>query len=192
MEKLKLLSAAIIALTFFTKNVLAEENKYTIEPTHASVLWTANHFGFSDVSGKFSEIEGSIIFDEKNPQKSSVDATIKIANLNTGIAKLDGHLKSKDFFDAEKFATAKFISKKITVTGKNKAKIEGDLTLLGITKSVVLDTKFNKSGVNPINQKQSIGFSASASLNRSDFGIKYALPGVSDKVDLIIQVEANK
>jgi polyisoprenoid-binding protein YceI len=67
MKKLKLLTAAIIALIFFTKNVLAEEVKYAIEPTHANVLWTANHFGFSDVSGKFSEIEGSIIFDEKNP-----------------------------------------------------------------------------------------------------------------------------
>lgn len=192
MKKLKLFTVAIISFAFFSQKVWAEDNKYTIEPNHTSVLWFVNHFGFSDVSGKFSEIEGSISFDEKNPQKSLVDATIKIANLNSGIVKLDQHLKSKDFFDAEKFTTAKFVSKKITVTGKNKAKIEGDLTLLGITKSVVLNAKFNKSGINPINQKQSIGFSATASLNRSDFGIKYALPGVSDKVDLVIQVEANK
>lgn len=192
MKKIKLLTAAIVFLTFFSQKVMAEESKYIADPNHTSVLWTANHFGFSDVSGKFSGIEGAIIFDEKNPQKSSVNVTIKIANLNTGIPKLDNHLKSKDFFDAEKFATATFVSKKITVTGHNKAKIEGDLTLLGITKSVILDTKFNKSGVHPVTQKQSIGFSANASVNRSDFGIKYALPGVSDKIDLIIQIEANK
>lgn len=192
MKKLKLLTATILALSFFTKNSFAEENKYAIEPTHTSVLWVANHFGFSDVSGKFSEIEGSITFDEKNPAKSAVDATIKIASINTGLAKFDQHLKSKDFFDVEKFATAKFISKKITVTGKNKAKIEGDLTLLAVTKSVVLDAKFNKAGVNPINQKQSIGFSAKTIIKRSDFGINYAIPGVADNVNLIIEVEANR
>ncbi len=192
MKTLKLLTAAAICASFISHNSFAQEVKYNIEPTHTSVIWSANHFGFSDVSGRFSEVEGVILFDEKAPQKSSVEATIKIANISTGMVKFDQHLKSKDFFDVEKFATAKFVSKKITVVGKNKAKIEGDLTLLDVTKPVTLNAKFNKAGVNPINQKQSIGFSATATINRSDFGIKYALPGVSDKVALAIEVEANR
>ena len=195
MKILKLLTAAIIALTLLNKNSFAleaeDKNKYVIEPYHTSVLWVANHFGFSDVSGKFTEIEGNIIFDEKNPSKSAVDVVIKISGLKTGIEKFDAHLKSADFFDEKRFLTAKFVSKKVTVSGKNKAKIEGELTLLGVTKTVVLDARFNKSGVSVLNQKPTIGFSATASIKRSDFGMNYALPGVSDKVSLVIQVEAN-
>ncbi len=187
----KILTTAVFALALNT-NSFAEELKYNIEPSHTSVVWTANHFGFSDFSGKFNDIEGSINFDEKNPKKSSVDVTIKMIGIDSGVAKLDEHLKSADFFNSGRFPTAKFISKKITVTGKGKAIIEGDLTIIGVTKTVALNTKFNKSGVNPINQKQSIGFSATTSIKRSDFGINYAIPGVSDKVDLKIEVEANK
>ena len=192
MKKIKLLTVAIFAFLSFVYNANAKENKYAIEPNHTSVLWTANHFGFSNVSGKFTDIEGAIVFDEKEPKKSSVDVTIKISGLNSGIAKLDEHLKSKDFFDVANFLTAKFVSKKIIVTGKNKAKIEGELTLLNITKPLVLNAVFNKVGVNPLNQKETIGFSAEAEINRSDFGIKYAVPNVSDKVKLVIEVEANR
>jgi polyisoprenoid-binding protein YceI len=192
MKKLKLFSIAIFVVIFSSQASVAEENKYTIEPNHTSVTWSANHFGFSNPSGKFSEIEGEIVFDEAHPEKSSVDVVIKIASLNTGLPKFDQHLKSKDFFDLDKFSTAKFVSKKIVVTGKNKAKITGDLTLVGITKSVTLNAKFNKSAVSPITQKQTIGFSANAVITRSEFGINYAIPGVSDKVDLVIEAEANR
>ncbi len=191
MHKLKLFSAAIFALTF-SSQAFAEAAKYQIEPNHSHVNWTANHFGFSNQTGKFSDISGEINFDEKKPQDSSVDVTIKIASLTTGLAKFDGHLKSADFFDAEKFPTAKFVSKKIKVTGKNKAKIEGELTLRGVTKSVTLNATFNKSGDSVITQKPTIGFSATAVIKRSDFGINYAVPAVSDNVNLVIEVEANK
>lgn len=186
----KIISLAALAVLFSTA-AFAEAKTYTIEPNHTSIAWNANHFGFSNPSGKFSEVEGSIVFDEKHPAKSSVEATIKIATLTTGLTKFDQHLKSADFFNLDKFATAKFISKKITVTGKNKAKIEGDLTLVGITKSVTLNATFNKIGTNPLNKKETIGFSANAVLKRSEFGINYAVPDVSDNVNLIIEVEAN-
>ena len=192
MKKLKLFLLTLIALTISNRISFAEMLKYNTEPNHTSVLWVANHFGFSEVSGKFTDVSGVINFDEAKPEKSSVEVTININSINTGIAKLDAHLKSADFFDAQKFATAKFVSKKITVTGKNTAKIAGDLTVRGITKNVVLDAVFNKSGINPINQKPSIGFSAKTTVNRSDFGIKYALPAIADKIDLNIQVEANR
>ncbi|MBP7710459.1 MAG: polyisoprenoid-binding protein [Rickettsiales bacterium] len=192
MKKIKLAAIAILAFTISSKTVFAEENKYNIEPTHTSVVWFVNHFGFSNPSGKFSEIEGTITFDEKAPAKSAVDVTIKMSGLYTGLKNFEEHLKSDDFFNVKKFATAKFVSKKVTVTGKNTAKIEGDLTLVGVTKPVTLKAKFNKAGINPINQKQTVGFSATAVITRSEFGIDYAVPSVSDQVELRIEIEANR
>jgi polyisoprenoid-binding protein YceI len=184
------LTSAKIALAQDTSSV---ENKYTIEKNHTSVMWIADHFGYSKVSGKFTDISGEIVFDEKKPQDSSVQVEIKTDSIATGLPKFEDHLKSKDFFDVKNFPTAKFVSKKIIVEGKkNKAQIVGDLTLLGVTKEVILKAEFNKSAPNPMSQKPTIGFSAKTTINRSDFGIKYALPGVADKVELVIEVEANR
>ena len=183
---------AITGLFLTLQNSYAQADKYEIEPNHTSVVWIADHLGFSKSSGKFNKIEGFILFDEKAPQNSSTEITINTKGIVTGIDKFDEHLKGKDFFDVKNFPVAKFVSKKIVITSKNKGKITGELTILGVTKSITLDATFNKSDVNPINQKPTLGFSATASLNRSDFGIKYALPGVPDKVNLLIEVEANK
>ncbi|MBU6140658.1 MAG: YceI family protein [Proteobacteria bacterium] len=192
MHKRNLLSAAIFAAFFASQSAFAEPVKYQLESSHAFVVWTASHFGYSDQMGKFPDITGELIFDEKKMSESSVDATIKIDSLVTGSEKFDNHLKSADFFDVKKFPTARFVSKKITAVGKNKAKIEGDLTLHGVTKPVILDVKINKKGIGLVTQKETIGFSATAKIKRSEFGIDYAIPGVSDEVKLVIEVEANK
>lgn len=187
------LSSAFIFLAIATANAQDTKNQqYKIEKNHTSVMWIADHFGYSKVSGKFTDIDGTIIFDEKTPAISKVEVVINTNEIATGLPKFEKHLKSKDFFDVDNFPTAKFVSKKIVKKSKDKADIYGDLTLLGTTKEVVLDTKFNKSSPNPMSQKPTIGFSAKASINRSDFNMKYALPGIADKIDLIIEVEANQ
>ena len=168
------------------------DNKYTLEKNHTSVMWIADHFGYSKVSGKFTDISGEIVFDEKKPQDSSVQVEIKTDSIATGLPKFEEHLKSKDFFDVKNFPTAKFVSKKVVVDKKNNAQIIGDLTLLGITKEVTLKAEFNKSAPNPMSQKPTIGFSAKTTINRSDFGLKYAIPNIADKVELVIEVEANR
>lgn len=183
----KLFLSAIFVLFSFSANA---EN-YKIDPHHTYVLWTANHFGFSNQMGKFSEIEGNLTFDEHKPTKSSVNITIKMANLTTGYANFDNHLKSDDFFNVDKYPTATFVSKKVIITGKNTAKITGDLTLVGVTKSVTLNVKMNKIAVSPIAQKKTAGFSATTLIKRSDFGIDYGIPGVGDLVKLQIEAEAN-
>jgi polyisoprenoid-binding protein YceI len=190
MKKLKIFLGTIFAYMFLAQLVQAEE--YVIEKNHASVTWIADHFGYSHPSGKFTNIEGIITFDEKNPEKSLVDVVVKVESLNTGLFKFDQHLKSADFFNVERYEVAKFVGTKITVTGKRTAKISGDLTIVGVTKSVTLNAKFNKSGISMITQKPTIGFSATGSINRSDFGLNYGLPGVADKVNLVIEVEANR
>ncbi len=192
---MKNLKSAIIALALFASvntNSFAESAQYQIEKNHTSVVWFANHFGYSNSSGKFTDIDGTITFDEKSPAASVVDVTIKIASLNTGLPKFDQHLKTADFFNLEKYETAKFVSKKVVVTGKSKAKVHGELTLVGVTKPVVLDVKFNKIGTSPITQKETVGFSATGEITRSEFGIDYGIPGVSDKVKLVIEAEANR
>jgi polyisoprenoid-binding protein YceI len=191
MNKFKsLLITSTIIIT--ASSASAEPVKYTIEPSHAFVVWSANHFGFSNQMGKFSDVTGDIMFDEKKIENSSVDVNIGISSLVTGSTKFDDHLKSADFLDVKKFPTAKFVSKKITSAGKNKAKVEGDLTLHGVTKPVTLDVKINKVGKSMITQKDTVGFSATATIKRSQFNITYAVPNVSDDVKLMIEVEANK
>jgi polyisoprenoid-binding protein YceI len=98
---------------------------YKIDPMHANVNWSANHFGFSSPSGKFSEVDGKIIIDERNPQNSSVEVVIKTNSITTGFTKFDTHLKSADFFNVEKFPLITFKSTSIRASGTSGAKISG-------------------------------------------------------------------
>lgn len=177
-----------LALSF---NASAKEWNYKFDPTHSNVTWEAGHFDFSMQSGKFTFVEGEIFFNEKKPAKSKVIAKISIANLKTGDDKFNKHLNSKDFFNSKKFKLATFKSNKIKITGKNTGRIIGELTLMGVSKRVVLTAKFNKIGINPVSNKKTIGFSANAIIKRSDFGMNSFLPGISDKVKIAIQIEAN-
>ncbi len=181
-----------MVIIFASANSLAAEiEHYKLDPHHSSVSWTANHFGFSNPSGKFSEIEGSLILNEKNPTKSSINVVIKTNNLTTGYDKFDNHLKSDDFFNVEKYPTATFVSKKVTITGKNTAKVLGDLTLMGVTKPIVLNVKLNKLAIHPFLQKKTAGFTATANVKRSDFGINYGIPSIGDVIKILIESEAN-
>ena len=162
---------------------------YKLDPNHININWSANHFGFSSPSGKFTAVDGIITIDEKNPQHSTVEVTIKIASLMTGIEKFDTHLKGADFFDADKFPTAIFISKSVAPLGNNRAKVSGELTLHGITKPIALEVKLNKIGNNPFTQRKTVGFSANTVIKRSDFNMLFGLPGVSDEVKIEIEAE---
>ncbi len=164
---------------------------YTLDPLHTYVLWHIDHFGFSRPSGKWM-VNGVLDWDSKNPKNSTVNIIINLADIVTGIAELDKHLKGKLFFDVEHFPTATFVSDKIELKGKEITKVHGLLTLHGISKPVVLTVKLNKQDVNPITQKPTIGFSAYTTLKRSDFGIKAMLPGVGDEVTIEIEGEAFK
>ena len=178
-----------ILLTVFSLSSNAAE-LYKIDSTHASINWSANHFGFSDQLGKITDVSGHINFDEINPRSSSVEVQIGVGSNVTGLAKFDEHLKSADFFNVTKFPTATFKSTSIIPSGKTFAKIKGNLTFLGITKPVTLDTKLIKKGINPINQSKTIGFFATTTLKRSDFGINFGLPGISNLVKIEINLEA--
>lgn len=134
---------------------------------------------------------GSVVLDEANPSASSVNVTIDVAGgINSGVAKLDEHLKTPDFFDVAKFPSATFISKSVEVTAKDTAKVTGDLTLHGITKPVVLDVKLNQIGQN-MKDLKTAGFSASTTIKRSDFGMSTYVPNLGDEIKIDIESEAN-
>lgn len=181
--------AAPLAL-FAPLQAQAAAETYVLDPNHTNVYWHANHFGYSTPSGKFARVEGTLTLDEDHPEASAVNATLQTASIVTGIEKFDNHLKSADFFNSEKFPTATFESKKVTLTGKDAAKVEGVLTLLGITRPVTLDVRLNKLGVHPLTQLKTAGFSAETTLKRSEWGMKFGLPGVPDEVKVTIETEA--
>lgn len=164
---------------------------YIIDPSHTFVNWQVSHFGYSSPTGKWYAT-GTLDLDKDKPQDSKVNVTIDVASMVTGISKLDEHLRSEEFFDTAKYPTATFVSDKVTLTGKESANVEGMLTVRGITKPVTLKVKLNKHDVSPLSSKMTAGFSATAEIKRSDFGMKAFLPGLGDNVKLMIEVEANK
>lgn len=181
-----LLAALLIA---FSAPVYAADT-YILDSNHTNVVWQINHFGFSNPSGKFTKVEGQLVLDEANPAKSSVNVRLSPANVLTGVEKLDEHLRGKDFFDVAQFPDATFISTNVTLTGKDTAKVTGILTVHGVSKSVTLDVKLNKIGMNMMNKKTA-GFSATTVIKRSDFGMTSYLPGLGDEVSISIESEAN-
>ncbi len=184
-------SLALGAALFAAPLSASAAETYTFDPHHTSVIWSAVHFGASAPHGIFSNIEGELALDEAAPEKSTFKVTIPTDKVATGIEKFDGHLKSKDFFDVEKHPTATFVSTSVEKTGSKTAKVTGDLTLIGVTKPVVLDVTLNQIAPNPMNNKKTAGFSATTTIKRSEFGMNYAIPGVSDDVTLQIEAEAN-
>ena len=163
--------------------------KYVIDRKHANITWTVNHYGFSNVSGTFTDVSGTLIFDRVVPTTSKVDVIIKTGSIQTAVPKLTRHLKGEDFFFVDAFPEARFVSTNIKVTGKTHGIIEGNLTLHGKTRPVTLKAEFNKEGVGA-SGKRTIGFSLTGRIKRSDFEMNYGLPDIGDKVDLRIEVEA--
>ncbi|TBR36318.1 MULTISPECIES: YceI family protein [Dyella] len=170
--------------------VHADPVTYKLDPGHTNVLFTWNHFGYSNPTANLGISEGTLVFDEKNPAKSSVEVTLPLSNLDTHVTKLDEHLKKADFFDAEKFPTVTFKSTKVEAAGNGKFKVTGDLTVHGVTKPVVLDATLNKVGPHPMMKVQAIGFDATTTIKRSDFGVAMYVPNVSDEIKIHITTEA--
>jgi len=181
----------MMMLLFWSGFAFAAQN-YTLDPSHTYVEWHISHFGFSEPSGKWMIKGGTLVLDKAKPQNSKVDVTIDLNDLSTGLPELDKHLKAPLFFDVAKYPTATYVSNKVILTGKETAKVEGVLTLHGVSKPVTLNVKFNKSGENPVTNLPTVGFSATAVIQRSDFGISAYSPGLGDTVKLNIQAEASR
>lgn len=164
---------------------------YKLDPGHTMVLFSWNHFGFSNPSANLGNVDGTLVYDEKDPTKATVEATLPLTGLDTFVPKLDEHLKSADFLDAAKYPTVTFKSTKVAAAGKGKLKVTGDLTVHGVTKPVTLDVTLNKVGPHPMMKVQTVGFDATATIKRSDFGVGAYVPNVSDEIKIHITTEAH-
>ncbi len=172
---------------------------YKVDPAHTLVKWEVDHFGFSDYFGIFGSSTGTLVIDPANLAAAKIDITIPVAKVTTANEGLTAHLlkpaeagKKADFFGANP-ADARFVSTAVALDDDgDEAKVTGNLTLNGVTRPVVLDVDFKGAGVNPMNKKTTIGFSAEGKIRRSDFGINFALPLVSDEVELDIAAAFEK
>lgn len=163
---------------------------YTLDPTHTMVLFSWNHFGFSNPTANLGVGEGTLVFDAADPARSSVQVSLPLANLDTHVSALDEHLKKADFFDAAKYPVVTFKSTGVEALGGNRFKVTGDLTVHGVTRPVVLDATLNKAGEHPMRKVPAIGFDATTTIKRSDFGVGAYAPAVSDEVSIRITTEA--
>ncbi len=165
---------------------------YKLDPAHTSVAFIVNHLGFANLIGRFNSASGEVAFDKDAVQNSALKVTIDAASVDTAHAKRDDHLRSPDFFNAKEFPQITFKSTKIEKTGDKTGKLHGDLTMLGVTKPVVLDVTFNKDGVSPASKLETAGFSARGTVKRTEFGMKYGAPNIGDEIQLLIEAEAVK
>lgn len=182
-----LLLTALLALS---ASAFAAPVTYKLDPNHTDVIAQWNHFGFSNPSAHFGQVDGTLVYDADDVAASSVQVTLPLSGLNSFVADFDKHLRSADFFQAETFPTATFRSTSVQAAGEGKLKVTGDLTIKDITRSVVLDVSLNKAGEHPMAKRQAIGFDATASVMRSDFDLDMFVPMVSDQVELRITTEA--
>ncbi|NUB05444.1 YceI family protein [Azospirillum sp. Vi22] len=187
-----LAAAALSALVALPLTAQAAPVAYKLDPAHTAVVFIVDHLGFAKAMGRFNTFAGELSFDKDAADKSSLSVTIDTTSVDTNHAKRDEHLKSPDFFNAKEFPKMTFKSTKIETTGDKTGKLHGDLTLLGVTKPVVLDVTFNKDGVSPASKQETVGFSARGTIKRSDFGMKYGVPNIGDDIQIIIESEAVK
>ena len=180
----------IAALAALPLNALQAAD-YSIDPGHTYVSFAISHLGFSTMRGKFNKQSGSMQFDPAN-KKASVMIEVDAASIDTGHKKRDDHLRSPDFLNAVENPTITFKSTEVTWSGDTLATVTGDLTILGVSKPVTLDIVAMKCGAHPFMNKQVCGFDATASINRTQFGVNYGSPGIGDVMDLQIELEAFK
>lgn len=159
---------------------------YKVDGGHTQVVFAWDHMGFSQNIGTIAEPTGTLTLDKANPAASKVSVTFQVANLRTGVKALDEHLMKPDFFDVAKYPTATFVSTSVKPDGANGADITGNLTIHGVTKPVTLDAAFHGAGIQPMNKKENVGFVATGTIKRSDFGMAMAVPMVSDAIELKI------
>jgi polyisoprenoid-binding protein YceI len=189
----RIFTAALSALLLSGASAFAQSSSWTIDKNHTQVNFAIKHMGVSTVRGSISGGTGTVVLDEKDPTKSSVEATIDATTVSTNNDARDKHLKSPDFFNVEKYPTLTFKSTSVT-SANGKLQVIGDLTLAGVTKSITLDVDGPTPPIKGQGGKMVTGFSATGTLKRSDFnfGNPKFNAMLGDDVKFTIDVEAGK
>ncbi|GJE54401.1 MULTISPECIES: YceI family protein [Methylobacterium] len=163
--------------------------RYRLDPAHGKITWSLSHLGYSTYYGQITGVAGEATLDPRDPAKSRLSVTIDTASVNGLNDKLNEHLKAPDFFDVPKFPQATYVSTSVEPTSPTTARVNGELTIKGITRVVSFDATFNQAGVNPVDKAYSVGFDGRAVIRRSDFGVNAFLPILGDEVQLRLEGE---
>lgn len=169
----------------------ASTETYELDPAHTFPHFSVNHLGFSTMRGRFNTTSGTVTMD-KDKGTGSVAIEIDVSSIDTGHDKRNEHLRGPDFFNATEFPKMTYKSTKVTINKDNSAVVDGNLTIMGVTKPVTLNVEKMNCGVHPFNKKEVCGFDATATIKRSDFGMKYGLPAIGDEINMIIEAEGVK
>jgi polyisoprenoid-binding protein YceI len=172
---------------------MAQTSNWSIDPAHSAVNFSIRHMSISNVHGHFGKVTGAIVLNEADITRSTVQVTIDVSSVDTGVDPRDADLKGANFFDVANFPTATFSSTGVVKAGSTLT-VTGNLTLHGVTKPVVLNVEGPDGPIQGMDHKPHSGFSATATISRSAFGIaaKYPPAVVGDNVELTIEVEAAK
>jgi polyisoprenoid-binding protein YceI len=191
--RMKLLKLASVVLALTAPIAMAQTSTWKSDPAHSEVDFSIKHLAVSNVHGRFGHVDATIVYDEKDITKSTVNATIDVTGVSTGESARDNHLKSDSFFDIAKYTSATFVSTSVTKGGSG-LQIAGNLTLHGVTKPVVLDVDGPTAPITGMDKKPHVGFSASTTLHRADFAIGAGIPVavVGDDVKITIELDAAK
>ena len=192
-----LFHSAVLAILTATSSGPASADTYALDPQHTEVRFTWDHLGLSRQGGRFTAAEGTLMFDPAKPEVSTVEVKIPIKGISTGVKKLDEALiATKDFFDVAAYPAITFKSTQVRMKSDKTAEVDGDLSINGIAKPVVLDAVWNFSGEHPLQSINPVyagayasGFSATTQIRRSDWGITRTIPYVSDELRITIETE---
>jgi len=173
-----------------TVNVEAlQGGAYRLDPEHASLLFKIDHLGFSQLVGRFDTIDALLDFDPADPEAGRLKVVIDPASIDLNLPEFEEDLRGASWFDIARYPEVRFESRTIEITGVNTGQLTGELTLRGTTKDVMLDVTFNGGGSNLITGRYTLGFAASGTIKRSDFGLGAYAPAVGDDVTLEIHAE---
>ncbi|MEL6266716.1 MAG: YceI family protein [Pseudomonadota bacterium] len=161
-----------------------------LDKSHTTISFEVSHLGFSTTHGVFREMDADIEFDPEAVEETSVRFVVQAASIDTFWAKRDEHLRNADFFNVEEYPTIEFVSTEVTPTGSDTATVEGDLTILGVTKPVSFEATLNKLGPSPFNpDKQVAGFTVTGEIDRTEFGMTYGAPAVGAVIPIRVDLE---
>jgi polyisoprenoid-binding protein YceI len=172
----------------------AAQDTWQLDPPHSSAQFSVRHLGVSTVRGAFTKVSGTVVYDPANSNKSSIQATIDAASVDTRVDMRDNDLRSPRFLDVQKYPTITFTSKKVEAAGDGKLKVTGDLTIHGVTKEAVLDVDGPTPAIkDPLGKDRlRMGASATTKISRNDFGIT-VLPGaIGDEITITLDLEMTK
>ncbi len=181
--------AVTMLLWSISAGVPVAAQTYQVDPVHSSLVFRVKHMNTAYVYGMFTSMKGTVVVDEANPARSSINIEVDADSVNTNNQQRDNHLRSPDFFNTRQFPTITFRSTEIRRVNANTVQVRGDLTMRGVTRPITANVTLTGKGKNA-QGKDIIGFETTFTIRRSEFGIRYGLPGLGDDVRVTLSIEA--